>query len=208
MAKTLFGGGYTLPTLDAAAIAAMIAAVPASGRVQAGPFPALPRRPRAPVRSVSLRRSRRIAASGLLPPHLACQFRPSEQAVLAVIGDRVRQHGHCDLFIDQIAGLAGVSRTTVQNTLRLAERLGLLSRQIRRLRGHAKRCRTNVLRVVSLEWSAWLSKRKGRVTEVCSLTPVSGTYTSQEKRLCDGRMTPLGEPRPGRDSGGRTVPSR
>ena len=48
---------------------------------------------RAPKRPVAIARRRHLAASGPMPPALACKFTVSELAVLRIIGDEVRQHG-------------------------------------------------------------------------------------------------------------------
>src|SRR5215207_8537882 len=56
-----------------------------------------PRRPqKAPKRPVAIARRRHLAASGPMPPTLACKFTVSELAVLRIVGDEVRQHGRCD----------------------------------------------------------------------------------------------------------------
>jgi hypothetical protein len=62
-------------------------------------FP-LRRLQRAPQRPVTIARRRHLAASGPMPPALACKFTVSELAVLRIIGDEVRQHGHCDRCVD------------------------------------------------------------------------------------------------------------
>src|SRR5215207_2930036 len=63
-----------------------------------------PRRPqRAPVRPAAIARRRHLAASGPMPPTLACKFTVAELAVLRIVGDEVRQHGRCDRTIDEIA---------------------------------------------------------------------------------------------------------
>src|SRR4051794_39200801 len=50
---------------------------------------------RAPQRPVAIARRRHLAASGPMPPALACKFTVSELAVLRIVGDEVRQHGYC-----------------------------------------------------------------------------------------------------------------
>src|SRR3954466_5253791 len=82
---------------------------------------------RAPQRPVAIARRRHLAASGPMPPALACKFTVSELAVLRIIGDEVRQHGQCDRCVDEIAARAGVCRRMVQNAIREAARLGLLT---------------------------------------------------------------------------------
>ena len=63
--------------------------------------------------------------SGVVPAKIAASFTPGELAVLSVIGRQCQRGGTCSLPIDAIAALAGVSRTSVQNALRQARRLGL-----------------------------------------------------------------------------------
>jgi len=134
----------------------------------ANPVSGLPRRLqthskhcRTPDKQRSLERRRGLAASGVLPARLAHHFTTGEQAVLSVIGTVCKTVGRCELPIDAIAAKAGVSRTTVQNALRAAKRLGVISVQERRFRGRASDF--NVVKVVSSEWIAWL--RLGGTTQ-------------------------------------------
>src|SRR5215207_8920125 len=121
-----------------------------------------PRRPqRAPQRPAAIARRRHLAASGPMPPALACKFTVSELAVLRIIGDEVRQHGHCARCVDEIAARAGVCRRMVQNAIREAARLGLLTIEERRREG--RRNLPNVIRIVAKQWTTWLS-RGGRST--------------------------------------------
>src|SRR5215212_11766854 len=112
---------------------------------------------RSPQRPVAIARRRHLAASGPMPPVLACKFTVSELAVLRVIGDQVRQHGRCDRCVDEIAARAGVCRRMVKNALREAARLGLLSIEERRRDG--RRNLPNVIRIISKEWTMWLTRR-------------------------------------------------
>lgn len=116
--------------------------------------PRRPVRPRSPDRQASLERRRRCATSGAVPAALASAFTMGELAALAVVAGQVRKTGACAIPIDAIAALAGVSRTTVQNALRQAERSGFIERRERRRAG--QRSLTNVLRIISPEWKAWL----------------------------------------------------
>src|SRR5215212_6454821 len=95
-------------------------------------------------------------AAGPMPPALACKFTVSELAVLRIVGDEVRQHGHCDRCIDELAARAGVCRSMVKNAIREAARLGLLTIEERRREG--RRNRPNVVRIVSKEWTSWLAR--------------------------------------------------
>src|SRR4051795_2687099 len=111
---------------------------------------------RAPQRPVAIARRRHLAASGPMPPALACKFTVGELAVLRIVGDEVRQHGHCARCVDELAARAGVCRSMVKNAVREAARLGLLTVQERRREG--RRNLSNVVRIVSREWLAWLAR--------------------------------------------------
>jgi hypothetical protein len=98
-------------------------------------LPRAAKRTRSPDRQTSLERRRRQAMSGAVPAKIAAAFTLGELAVLSVIARQCQRGGTCSLPIDAIAALAGVSRTTAQNTLRQARHLGLLEVKERRRRG-------------------------------------------------------------------------
>src|SRR5215204_1615309 len=150
-----------------------------------------PRRPQqAPQRPVAITRRRHLAASGPMPPALACKFTVSELAVLRIVGDEVRQQGHCDRCVDEIAARAGVCRSMVKNAIREAARLGLLTVQERRREG--RRNLPNVIRIVSKEWTSWLA-RGGRASRppaepligVKKITPTDSSYKNQPSRMSE-----------------------
>jgi hypothetical protein len=124
---------------------------------------------RALQRPVAIARRRHLAASGPMPPALACKFTVSELAVLRIIGDEVRQHGCCDRCVDELAARAGVCRRMVQNALREAARLGLLTVEERRREG--RRNLPNIVRIVSREWTSWLA-RGGRSSRPQAEAPI------------------------------------
>lgn len=113
-----------------------------------------------PRTDASLERRRRWAASGRLPPALATKFTPGEQAALSLVAAETARRGDCRLAIEHMAALAGVSRSTVKAAIREAKKLGLLTVEERRITGF--RNDTNVVRIISPEWTAWLRlARKG-----------------------------------------------
>ena len=121
--------------------------------------PAVPRkpvgsRPRSPAH---MERRRRWTGSGWLPPQLAARFTMGEAAALSTIAAEVARRGLCRLTIGHIASLAGVSRTTVQNAVRQAVAVGILTSEEWRLT--AWRSAPNTVRIVSPEWRAWLRMR-------------------------------------------------
>src|SRR4051794_18661045 len=127
---------------------------------------------KAPKRPVAIARRRHLTASGPMPPSLACRFTVGELAVLRIVGDEVRQHGHCGRCVDEIAARTGVCRSLVKNALREAARLGLLTVEERRRAG--RRNLPNVIRIVSREWRAWLA-RGPKPIGVKKITPTAYT---------------------------------
>src|ERR687893_913428 len=112
---------------------------------------------KAPKRPVAIARRRHLAASGPMPPSLACKFTVGELAVLRIVGDEVRQHGHCDRTLAEVAARAGVSRSTAKNAIRAAAAMGLVTVQERRREGQVNL--PNVIRVVSRDWLQWLERK-------------------------------------------------
>src|SRR3954471_18778416 len=158
-----------------------------------------PRRPqRPPKRPVAIARRRHLAASGPMPPSLACRFTVGELAVLRIVGDEVRQHGHCDRCVDELAARAGVCRSMVKNAIREAARLGLLTVEERRREG--RRNLPNVIRIVSKEWITWLT-RGGRSTRPTAesligckkLRPTDKGYKNQRARASEPAFAARGQ---------------
>ena len=125
-----------------------------------------------------------------MPPSLACKFTVSELAGLRIIGNEVRQHGHCARCVDEIAARAGVCRRMVQNALREATRLGLLTIEERRREG--RRNLPNVIRIVSKEWTSWLT-RGGRSNRPAAealigckkMHPTDNSYKNQRSHVSE-----------------------
>src|SRR3954449_4988660 len=153
---------------------------------------------KAPKRPVAIARRRHLAASGPMPPALACKFTVSELAVLRIIGDEVRQHGQCARCVDEIAARAGVCRRMVQNAIREAARLGLLTIEERRREG--RRNLPNVVRIVSREWTMWLA-RGGRSSRPSAepligckkMRPTDSSYKTQRSRTSEPTFAARGQ---------------
>jgi ribosomal protein L40E len=145
------------PAIEAQGVLFPIAGSPTSTdrkRVWAA-FPARVEQ-RSPDRQASIERRRRLAASGPLPPAMAARFTVSELAVLRIVGDEVLQHGVCDRSLAELAARAGCCRKLAQRVLRMASRDGLVTIESRPRPG--RKNLTNVVRVASGEWSAWLRR--------------------------------------------------
>jgi hypothetical protein len=119
-------------------------------------FPPKRKAPRSPNRAASMERRRTLAASGPIPPQLACRFTTGELAALRIVADAVRDRGACMMTLGEIAARAGVCVTTARNALRQAAREGLLTIEERR---RDKRPNlANVVRIVSREWASWIER--------------------------------------------------
>ncbi len=99
----------------------------------------------------ALARRRHLASSRPMPPSLAWRFTVGELAVFKIVSDEVRQHGHCDRTVAEIAAKAGCSRTSCQKALRLAASLGLVTVEERQNL-------PSITRIVSREWLAWIKQ--------------------------------------------------
>lgn len=128
-----------------------------------------------PRTDASMGRRRSWASDGLMPPTVVVHFTQGERSVLAVIAAETQKRQDCRLAIDHIAALAGVGRSTTRNAIREATRLGLVTVEERRLSGW--RNDTNVVRIISAEWTAWLRlarKRKEKREAVALASPKVG----------------------------------
>lgn len=114
---------------------------------------------RSPDREASLRRRRVLARDGHTPPDVRSHYTEGECAVLTVIAGEVKRQGVCDWPIDKIAAIPGVCRTTAQNAIRKAAQLHHITVQHRPVKG--RKSLTNVIRIVSPEWSTWIEHGPG-----------------------------------------------
>jgi hypothetical protein len=91
-----------------------------------------------------------------MPPDVRVRYTEGEASALTIIAREIQHHSLCDLPIDKIAALAGVSRTTVQNAIREAVRRGHITVERRPVKG--RKNLTNLVRITSPEWLAWLKR--------------------------------------------------
>lgn len=133
------------------AAAADLAAPDAAQQLGAAARRSVGSRPRT---DASMERRRRWAASGRLPPALAARFTLAEQAVLGLVAAETARRGDCRLAVGHLAAIVGVAETTVRNAIRQAVKLGLVTVEERRITGF--RNDTNIVRIISAEWTAWL----------------------------------------------------
>jgi hypothetical protein len=127
-------------------------------------------RPRISDRPSAKLRRRRVAYSGPIPPGLAELFTVGEIAVLGIVADEIAAKGRCDRSVAEIAQRAGVCCRLVQRAIKEARLQGLISVDERKQ--HGAKHLTNVIRVLSREWAAWLARRsKSRGVGESKVTP-------------------------------------
>ncbi len=93
-----------------------------------------------------------------------------------VVGRRAPASGSCVRTLPEIAARAGVSVSTARNAIRTAARLGLVTVEERRQ--HKRPNLANVVRIVSAEWLAWLTRGGG----FKKLNPTDTKISIREKR--------------------------
>ncbi|GJD66754.1 hypothetical protein [Methylobacterium frigidaeris] len=129
-----------------------------------------PRRQHSPDRAKSRERRRGLGGSSPLPEPLARRYTEGQRAVLFIVGEEIAARGVCGLSVAEIAARAGVCHRHAQMALRLAESDGLVTITERPRKG--QKHQTNLVRVLSKEWAAWLARRR---PTGCKPTPSTGT---------------------------------
>ena len=138
-------------------------------------------RQRSPARKASRDRRRMLGGSSALPDNLRHHYTEGQRAVLCVVALEVKRHGLCDWPIDKIAAVAGVGRTTVQNAMHEARRLGHVTVTERPRRG-CKSLTNIVVRIISQEWRTW-STRGPSAARLIGSNPSKMVSTTKIKDL-------------------------
>lgn len=134
-----------------------------------------------PDRAASRQRRRVLGGSSALPDSMRHYYTEGERSVLCVVAGETKRQGVCELAIDAISALAGVCRTTVQNTLRLARRLGHL-----RVTGRPRKGRkslTNRIAISSAKWLAWIRRAPSAAARIgFNLSKISYPTKNPDKK--------------------------
>ncbi|WP_454745152.1 hypothetical protein [Ciceribacter selenitireducens] len=132
-------------------------------------------RPTPVERTKEIERRRRWAGGSSLPPDIRGHYSEAERAALSVIADACKRRGFCDLCLDEIARLAGVSRTSVQNALRKGRGRAGAHLSVKERPQPGGKNLPNIIRIVCRSWLNWLGRSIGfkRLS-----TSESGVYNS------------------------------
>jgi hypothetical protein len=128
-----------------------------------------------------------------MPPALAAQFTTGELAALRIVADEIARRGDCRLPMGAVAARAGVSETTARNALRGARREELLTIEARPRPGRPNL--TNIVRVISAEWLAWIARGASTRAERGGCKKTQGTDNSSYQKTAPG-LTPTVEGTP------------
>ncbi|GJD65124.1 hypothetical protein [Methylobacterium frigidaeris] len=139
-----------------------------------------PRRQRSPDRAKSRERRRGLGGSSPLPEPLARRYTEGQRAVLFIVGEEIAARGVCGLSVAEIAARAGVCHRHAQMALRLAESDGLVTITERPRKG--QKHQTNLVRVLSREWAAWLQRRRPTGCKPIPSTGIQDSLSSLESR--------------------------
>lgn len=112
-------------------------------------------------RSKEIARRRTWAGGGNMPANVRALYSEAERSALAVIAEQCKQKGFCDLCIDEIAKIAGVGRTSVQNAIRKARSKQLAHISVRERPQQGRKSLTNIIKIVCASWLRWIMKAIG-----------------------------------------------
>ena len=107
-------------------------------------------------------RRRKWAGGGNMPADVRACYSEAERAALSVIVEQCKRKGFCDLCIDEIASIAGVKRTSVQNAVRKArskEHAHISVRERRPQKGAMSL--TNIIKIIGKTWLNWIERALG-----------------------------------------------
>ncbi|EGP58463.1 hypothetical protein QYR00_12430 [Agrobacterium tumefaciens] len=119
------------------------------------------KRPTPDERTKQIKRRRVWSSAANTPPEIRECYSEAERAALAVIADRCRQKGFCDLCLDAIADIAGVGRTSVQNAIRKARSKGFEHISVRERPQVSGKNLPNIIKIISKVWFDWIKRAIG-----------------------------------------------
>lgn len=114
------------------------------------------KRSKLPVRPDRIQHRRKVAYCGALPGHIAAKFTIGQIAALSIIIAQVKSTGRCELYVGQIAAMAGCCSRVVQIAITEAQRQGLIVIERRPRAGKSNL--SNVIKIIDLSLIAWMKR--------------------------------------------------
>ncbi|TBB67738.1 hypothetical protein ELH42_16920 [Rhizobium ruizarguesonis] len=122
---------------------------------------AIRRRPTTEEREKEIGRRRTWAGGGNMPPDVRSRYSEAERAALSVIAEQCKRKGFCDLSLDEIARLAGVGRTSIQNAIRKARSKERAHISVRERPQRGSKSLTNIIKIICSSWLGWIARAIG-----------------------------------------------
>ncbi len=141
------------------------------------------RKPLPEQREKAIGRRRTWAGGGNMPPGIRAGYSEAERAALSVIAEQCKHRGYCDLCLDEIARLAGVSRTSVQNAMRKARSKERGHISVRERPQEGRKSLTNIIRIVCSSWLNWIERAIGFKRLNTSKTGVKNSLSQYAKLM-------------------------
>jgi hypothetical protein len=137
-------------------------------------------------RTASRGRKRGMGGAGCMPHAIRCHYTEGERAALTVVALEVKRRGRCDMPVDKIAALAGVSPRTVQYAF--ASAIGARHIEVEYRREKGKRGnRPNRITIVSAEWLTWIKRGPSLDTLKAGIEGCKGVHTTKKREFYSDR---------------------
>ncbi|WP_205939127.1 hypothetical protein [Rhizobium leguminosarum] len=123
-----------------------------------------------------------------MPPALRAGYSEAERAALSVIAEQCKRRGFCDLCLDEVARLAGVGRTSVQNAIRKASGRSMKDEKrkpiisVRERPQERGKSLTNIIKIICTSWLGWIARAIGFKRLSTSETGVKNSLSKQAGR--------------------------
>lgn len=141
------------------------------------------RKPLPEEREKAIGRRRTWAGGGNMPPNVRSGYSEAERAALSVIAEQCKRRGYCDLCLDEIARLAGVGRTSVQNAIRKARSKERAHISVRERPQEGSKSLTNIIRIICGSWLKWITRAIGFKRLNTSKTGVKNSLSEYAKMM-------------------------